>query len=354
MKILQIIDTLAVGGAEKILVLLANLQKRKGHEVTVLTILEPGALAMQLLPEIPVIALNRKWKFNPIIMYRLVKIAKGYEIIHVHSSHNLRYVFLAFQLFGLKKVLFFHEHFGNIEIDLSVKWHQRLIYPKVQLIGVSRKICQWAVEKVGVPARQVHLLPNTVKDYPFRQNIRNISPDRLYSLILVANIRRPKNIEFALLLIKSLQMCKLTIVGQVVDKLYFDSLLTQIRQFGIYDCVTFVFDCKDIQPLLHQFDLALHTPVSESGPLVLIEYLAQGIPFLSYRTGEIAYQVEKQFPQFIIDNFKSEEWIKRIQLLLSQNRQLLGSAMRQFYEVHFSEDKYFDECLKIYQKGLLS
>ncbi len=343
-----------MGGAEKILVLLANLQKRKGHEVTVLTILEPGALAMQLLPEIPVIALNRKWKFNPITMYRLVKIAKGYDIIHVHSSHNLRYVFLAFQLFGLKKVLFFHEHYGNIEIDLSVKWHQRLIYPKVQLIGVSRKICQWAVEKVGVPARQVHLLPNTVKDYPFRHYNRNTTPDQLYSLILVANIRRLKNIEFALLLLKSLQMCKLTIVGQAVDKLYIEALKTLIKQSGIHDRVTFVFDCKEVQPLLHQFDLAIHTSIFESGPLVLVEYLAQGIPFLSYRTGEIAYQVEEKFPQFIISNFMPEEWIKRIQLLLSQNRQLLGSAMRRFYEAHFSEDKYYEECQQIYQKGLLS
>lgn len=354
MTILQIIDTLAIGGAEKVLVNLANLQKRKGHEVCVLTILEPGPLISQLLPEIPQVSLHRQWKFSPFMMYRFIRLARKYDVIHVHSSHNLRYIFLASRLFGLKKVIFFHEHFGNIEIDRSVKWHQRLIYPKVQLIGVSRKICHWALEKVKMPVKNVHLLPNTVPFYPYHPKPPKNETRKYFSIVLTSNIRRPKNLEFALRLSTEWKDSILTIIGQPFDKAYEAELQEQILKSGISERIRFIHDCADIQPQLHQFDLAIHTAVTESGPLVLIEYLAQGIPFLSYRTGEIAYTVEEEFPDFIIDNFQTEQWVARISHLLSMDRQSLGKAMRRFYEARFSEESYYEQCQKIYHKGLLS
>ena len=354
MKIIQVIDTLSVGGAEKILINLANLQKKKGHEVCVLTILEPGPLASQLQPEIPQVSLHRQWKFNPFTMYRFIRIARKYDVIHVHSSHNLRYVFLATRLFGLKKVIFFHEHNGNIEIDQSVRWHQRLIYPKVHLIAVSRKISQWAIEKVKVPAKNVHLLSNTVASYPFRPFALTKEGKQKTSIILTSNFLRNKNLGFAIYLMSLLTECSLTIVGQPYDLSYVEELNQECVKLGINVRIRFIHDCRDIQPILNQFDLAVHTANFESGPLVLIEYLAQGIPFLSYRTGEIAYMVEEQFPDFIIDNFQVEQWVERIHLLLYRDRQALGTAMRRFYEAQFSEDSYYEQCQQIYHKGLLS
>lgn len=353
-SILQVIDNLAIGGAEKILINLSNLQKKRGHEVCVLSILGEGQLENQLLPGISKVYLHRQWKFNPITMYHFIQIAIKYEVIHVHSSHNLRYVFLATKLFGLKKVIFFHEHNGNIEVDQAVKWYHRLIYPRVHFIGVSKKINQWAVEKVKVPLNKVHLLPNFVKLFPFQPPANNKAHKNNASIILTSNFLRNKNLEFAINLLPLLTKCSLTIIGQPYDLLYLEELIQQSVKLGINDRIKFIHNCMDIQPILNQFDLAIHTSKFESGPLVLIEYLAQGIPFLSYRTGEIAHTVEDQFSNFIIDNFQPEQWIKRIQLLLSKDRQSLGLEMRSFYEAQFSEDNYYEQCQQIYKKGLLS
>ena len=204
MKILQVIDTLGVGGAEKVLVTLANLQYKYKDQVAVLTLLEPGELASELNPAIPIWSLNRKWKYNPLTMYRFVQIAKKFDIIHVHSRHNMRYVYLASLLFALKNRVVFHEHFGNIETDTSVKWHQRLIYPKLYYIGVSEKLCAWAKSKVGVPEEQVFLLNNTVACYPLAHNERKEKTKAL-KIVTVGNIRPPKNIEFAIRLLKKME-----------------------------------------------------------------------------------------------------------------------------------------------------
>lgn len=355
MRILQVIDTLAIGGAEKVLVTLANIQHRKGDAVTVMTLLQPGALVAQLDQDITVVSLMRGWKFNPITMFRFVSIARNYDMIHVHSSHNLRYVFLASKIWMLKKPIVFHEHFGDIEIDASVRWHQKWILPQVILAGVSQHICDWATQKVGMPAERVHLLHNIVQEQPYRtpdQPERNI-----VSVLVCSNIRRSKHVEFAIQVFAALHKCTpaiLTIIGQAVDSDYLSEIKQLIAEKKLEENIRFVHDCTEIQPILHQFDIALHTPVSESGPLVLIEYLAQGLPFVSFKTGEIAHMVESVFPEFILDSFDESDWLKAIQSLLHADRKHLGQSMRTCYETHFSEDRYYEKCQNIYRSALIS
>jgi hypothetical protein len=105
-KIAQIIDRLHIGGAERIVVMLSNLLQQHGHTVKVITTVNPGPLAKQLHKEIKQVSLNRKWKWNPVTMRRLIREVKDYDIIHVHSSYNLRYLFLAAKLYRLNRPIF--------------------------------------------------------------------------------------------------------------------------------------------------------------------------------------------------------------------------------------------------------
>lgn len=354
MKIVQIIDTLNVGGAEKVLVNLSNLLHRHGHSVTVITLLEPGLLASQLLPGVQLHALRRGWKWNPLQMWRLVQWCRPFEVIHVHSSHNLRYLFLASRLFLLRKPIFFHEHYGDIEIDQSVSWHQRLIYPKTILIGVSGKICDWAIHQLQMPTNQVYRLMNTVPKYEISENCQS-TPDETIRLVLVSNIRRTKNLEFAIAVLNELnttRSARLMIIGGIVEPSYYQTLLQLIEQFQLTDRVDFVHDCSEIQPLLKNYDLALHTARSESGPLVLIEYMVQGLPFLSYRTGEVVANIQTQLPEHVLEHFEISEWVKAIEKILGKDRSELFQKLVSIYDTYFSEKVYYQKCLQIYQENL--
>jgi len=336
------------------LVTLANIQLQYGDEVTVLTLLHSGILAAQLDPDVPVISLRRGWKFNPFTMYRFARISRQFDLIHVHSAHNLRYVFLASRLFGIKQPIFFHEHFGNIEINKSVSWHQRLIYPRVTLISVSKLICLWAIHHVGVPNKKVYLLYNIVPTTPYISN-SYMKEEKGVSILITGNILRSKNIVFALEVVSALLQNtpgSLTILGRIVDPVYFQELKVIIDRLGLASNVHFIHDCIDIQPVLHQFDIGIHTSLFESGPLVLIEYLAQGLPFLSYRTGEVARIVETHFPEFVIDNFEIDAWVESLNRLLSKTGKEYGLELRSFYEEKFSEEIYYQKCHNIYKSVL--
>lgn len=351
-KIIQIIDTLEAGGAERVLITLSNILFTKGHSVTVITTLHKGALANQLTKGIEVKELNRRSKWNLSDMRKLIQWCKPFDIIHVHSSHNLRYVSVAAKIFHLNKPIFFHHHYGNIETDSSVKWHDKFFMSSAILIAVSRKIYDWAIQSLQIKRQHVFLLPNIVSKQILHE--RKSRTDTL-ELVLVSNFRPQKNIGFAVDLINELKnkmKVHLTIIGQLADKGYSKTIKEKISRLQINELINIEHNITDVNTVLQQFDMALHTASSESGPLVLIEYMAAGLPFLSYQTGEVVYQIENELPECIIDNFEIESWINKIEQLLKLNTDQLSQRLQNTYSKYYSEEAYYTACIKIYEKGL--
>lgn len=351
LKIVHIIDTLDAGGAEKVLVTLCNILAAKGHQVTVITILHNGTLRDQLLPAIKVLCLQRtsKWKLHS--MRTLVHWCRPFDVVHVHSSHNLKYLFVAGKLFGLRQHIFFHEHFGNIEIDKSIRWFHKLMYPATTLIAVSRKIYEWAVQDLKMDERKVFLLPNIVSYIP---NNNSRQPDNVWRLLITSNFRPTKHLEFALQLVAAIrqtQAVHLTMVGQPVDTTYYNHILQTIQNLNIKDVVTINHDCNNIQTITHQFDAALHTARSESGPLVLIEYMAQGLPFLSFQTGEVIHQVQALLPECVVADFDVTRWQQQLQQLLRQDKTTLSQKLQAVYQQFYSEEAYYQQVMHIYSNG---
>jgi glycosyltransferase involved in cell wall biosynthesis len=354
LRVVQIIDRLHIGGAERILVMLSNILFRHGHSLKVITTVGEGPLTSELEDGIERVNLERKWKWNVITMRKLVSEIEDYDVIHVHSSHNLRYVYLAMKLFHVNKPIFFHEHYGDIHIDPSIRWHQKLVYPKVIFIGVSRKHTQWAIEKLRMPEEQVFLLPNTVEKVHLDKSQTEKRTDK--HVLLVSNFRTSKNIQFAIRVFNELKAqephSRLTIIGQVADKEYYELIKDQIRDSGLKDDVEIRHDCSNVQPFLQEFDFALHTAVSESGPLVLIEYMAQGLPFLTYNTGEVVQEIKGKMPLAVMDSFDTREWVTRLKELLGLPLADLSDTLMKLYDHYFSAEVYYNKLMTIYQAGL--
>ncbi len=353
-SIVHVIDTLETGGAERVLVTLCNIFFERGHEVCVVTTLDKGPLAAQLSAGIEVKELRRASKWNLGDMKRLVAWCRPYDIVQVHSSHNLRYLFLATKLFGLKKRIFFHEHFGNIDIDDRVRWHQKLVYPSVNLIAVSNSLYRWAIDKAKLDPKHVFVLPNTVPKLQVKEKF--IGGNSVKQLVLVGNFRKAKNILFAIelmeVLVKKMQV-QLTIIGQKNDAAYYASVKENISAVNLENNIHLLHDCTEVQQLLHQFDMAIHVANTESGPLVLIEYMAQQIPFLTYDTGEVVQQIKKDLPQFIMENFMVDAWVERIEAILSADRYSFAEPLNNAFLKYYSEGAYYQQCLEIYKQGLL-
>lgn len=351
-SVVQVTDQLNVGGAEQIVVMLANLLQAHGHSSAVVTTVAPGPLAAKLHPAVQLTSLQRGWKWNPVTMYKLIMVLKGFDVVHVHAAYNLRYVYLASRLFFLNKRVFYHEHYGNA-VNTIPNALQQYIFAHTCFIAVSNRLAAWAKSVLKLPENNVFVLPNTiVKSGESKPH----QPGETWRLCMVGNILPNKNTGFALKLIQALQQkgqpVHLTVIGKNADEKYYQQLSHFINGNNLQQSVAFKTDCDDVQSILHQFDAALHCSFSESGPLVLVEYLAQGLPFVTFNTGEVAEQLQPHLPHFILPGFDIEKWVQAIAHIMTLNRQQTASRFDRLYQQYFSPQTYYQQCIAIYNKGL--
>src|SRR5688500_10849333 len=95
MKVVLLNDQLNAGGAERVLVNIANLLHKNNIEVSVVMFLKPSALDHEINNNIKVTYLNRRSRFDYAAMRLLKKQVKDADVIHVHSRYNLRYYMVA-------------------------------------------------------------------------------------------------------------------------------------------------------------------------------------------------------------------------------------------------------------------
>lgn len=336
MKVLQVIDKLNVGGAERVFVDMVNILATTGTPAEVLLFDNTGVLTTQLNSSVTVHNLARDNKYSIAKLSQVHKLCSRFNIVHVHMRHCYFYMRLAQLLFAGKYKLILHDHYGDINIDQQVPFRLKGMFKPKYYIGVSSTLTGWA--KKYLHPKYAFLLRNTIipsVKVQYTQPANN-------KAFVISNIRKTKNIGFAVSLAKKMNW-ELTVYGNKNDVAYYQQLTEQIdgnNKINIVDGV------NDFSGLYNNYALALHCATSETGPLVLLEYMAYGIPFLAYRTGEVAGTVAEELPLHFIDNFETVDWEKRISQL--QQTDCTGK-LKEVFNKHFSVDKYRDTCLAIYQ-----
>lgn len=319
-----------------------------GINIEVVLIVGQGKdLIQQLNSDIKVHYINRRSRFDVKAAYQLVRILRKADIAHIHMRHNYRYVALVTKLFCINTPLLFHDHYGKINIDQQVPTGFNSITKPEWYIGVSQTLTSWAEKKLKLSNSQVFVLENVA---PARSIYGN-TPSKKADLVLVSNIKPQKNQVFALQLVKKSNWT-LDIYGSRQDEKYAVTIEKEIKSQHPDDRIRLYHHCNNVQEILKDYSLGLHTSVSETGPLVIIEYLAQGLPFLAYRTGEAAEKIRQELPDLFIDNFDIDEWIDRINKIL--NNPPHPDKMAQVFEKHFSKQAYIEKCLSIYRHVLHS
>ena len=354
MKILQVIDKLDVGGAERVAIdISVLLSKDKGNDVTFLCLLEPSVLDEELLNEgIPIIYLHRKNKYNPFTLLKLLRILNAYDIVHIHSRHILRYVGLTFSPFIKRKFkVVFQDHYGKINTDKAIsKYLMFCMHKSSAYIGVSQSLTNWA--KQYDLNSNVYLLSNIV-----RKENKIVTIPTKSSVVVIGNFRPQKNYEFLCELIQALpNNISIDLYGNIVDEEYYNKILSLRDQLNINERLQIIVGQKNITQLLSNYKLALHCASSETGPLVAIEYMSQAVPVLMYQTGEVSMTIAKYNDDLLMRNFDLLEWRNKIQELLTSelDRCEWADLMLRIYNENYSEKKYTKACQQIYQSILNS
>jgi glycosyltransferase involved in cell wall biosynthesis len=348
-RILQVIDTLEVGGAENVFVdNIIRFQNEFNYHVLVLRNVSKNIINQRKISQINQIEyLDRRSKFSLLTAYKLHLCCKEYQIIHIHLRHTFRYVGWVKLLFRGNYNLILHDHTGNIDKTFeSLPFLESFIIKPKYYIGVSSKLVDWATIKWKIKIENSGLLIN-LPPVDFSKN-DNEKIEKNKRIIQVGNIKPIKNQIFAAQLARAIGL-EIDFYGNIQDQRYFQSLMIENNKSKLVNIHSGVYIKKKI---IQPYKMALCTSISESGPMVLIEYLIAGVPFLAYKTGEISDSIFEFFPDFFLTNWCFNEWLERfseienVNLNSEENLRKIDLLMIKY----FDSDTYRLKLLDIYNK----
>lgn len=307
-RVLQLIDSLAPGGSERMLVQISNAMAERGFVVHVCVSRTDRTLAGDLNPAIDLLVLGRSRTWEPRAVRKLVQYCLRHEIsvIHAHGRSSVKFGALIKLLCPRKLRLVFHDHFGDVEVDRSVStslsWVARLGVD--HYIAVDPRLQDWAVDRLGLQRRRTQTIGNfstaTIGSLN-EPGLTNASPlpevAQRYKALVVANFRPQKDHPTLFSALASSHDAKqrlhVFLLGGNVDPVYAAHCRALVREAHLENNVTFLGGASNVPDRLRQVDFGILSSRSESGPLALLEYAGHALPFVATRTGQIAEKFAK-------------------------------------------------------------
>lgn len=341
MKITQVIDQLGVGGAERVCLNLCNLFAQKGHKVKLIVFDEIGPLFQLLDKHVEVVILNKKR--NKFKAYRkFTQEVQDADIVHIHMRQVYRFAQKAFLLFGKKRKIIFHDHYGKIAVKKHAPMFYRTLFRPAIYIGCSKLLTDWAIQKLKIKPQNVFMIGNFVTQYSAEKPKNN-----LQGWVMVGNLKSVKNHELAIRLAAEMQK-ELTIYCSETQGEYYEKLCKLIQSLNYQDKIHFKTGCYNVQAELNQYELALLPSISEGDALVVVEYMAQGIPFLVANVGESVKIIQQHFPFLVQKDYEIKNWKENYPKAI----QLRSEEIKALYQNYFSEDLFLEKYMDVYQKLL--
>jgi len=348
MRILQIIDSLEAGGAERMAVNYANaLADTIAFSGLVVTRKE-GALLNQVNNKVSYLYLNKKGiiDLKALSILRKFVVKNEVEIIHAHSTS----FFLAFllKLSRPSLQLIWHDHYGDSEfLSKRPSLALRMILPFFNgIIAVNQNLKIWAEQKMNF--KNVVYLPN----FPSLENnvlgntvLKGIKGKRIVSL---ANLRVQKNHFLLLEVAKKVQLSHPEWTFHLVGKDFEDDYSRQIKnlilEFNLENNVFIYGSKEDVQNILEQSTIAILTSQSEGLPVALLEYGLYEKPIVVTNVGEIPLLIQDGVNGFMVETGKAQLFYDSLVQLMENEtlRNDFGKALQQTIDNNYSEKKVIE------------
>jgi glycosyltransferase involved in cell wall biosynthesis len=276
MRIIQLIDSLEAGGAERMSVNYANALADKIEFSGLITTRKEGVLLDQINSNVSYLFLNKKRQLDFLALFRLRFFILKNEVTHIHVHSTSFFIAFLLKLTLPSIKLIWHYHYGNnIQIPRKRIIIFRIIVPFfVGIISVNQNLKSW-IEN-NLKSRKVIYLPNfsmRIKEPELKSQMLGSGGKRIVSL---ANLREDKNhfllLEVARKLKESHPDWTFHLVGKDFDDDYAFQIKKLIATYGLENNVFLYGSKQDIENILNQAAIAILTSQSEGLPVALLEY----------------------------------------------------------------------------------
>ncbi len=288
MKILQIITSLKIGGAEHVVVHLVKLLRQRGHEVDVAVFNGDETTFMHELEATGCKIYKLGSGFYDLrYIPRLRKIMKEYDIIHTHNSSPQ--LFAAIANIRLGKKLVTTEHSTNNRkrehpmFSFIDRWMYRRYDRTVTISKIAEeKLCQYLGLGANAPLRSRILTINNgvdVESFFHAEPLAQLAHEGKFVTVMVAGFREAKDQDTVIRAMALLpEEYELWLVGDGVRR---PELETLIRTQKVESRVKLLGIRADVPQILKSADVTIMSSHWEGLSLSNIEGMSSGKPFIA-------------------------------------------------------------------------
>ncbi|TDP00852.1 glycosyltransferase [Flavobacterium sp. 245] len=352
MRVVQIIDTLEAGGAERMAVNYANALSKKIEFSGLIATRKEGLLLNQIDAEVNYLFLNKK----KLIDLKAVFTARSYikkhsiNVIHAHSSSFFLAVLIKC-VFPKVKIIW-HDHYG-ISQDLEVRKNIALKVGSFFFIGsvaVNSALKNWAESYLN--CKNVIYFPNFIVDRNDSYKVFSLKGIDHKRVVCVANLRPQKNHE---LLIKSAHLIKekhpdwtFHFFGKDFEDSHSKKIKDLIDEFKLENSVFLYGTVDNIGAVLKQCEIATLPSLSEGLPLAILEYGLYEKAVVATNVGQISEIISSDSEGLLVDSNDLCQFTESIiRLIENENERLqMGSTLHHIVESRYSQKSIIKDYLQ--------
>ncbi|MBA4283801.1 MAG: hypothetical protein C0432_05865 [Candidatus Puniceispirillum sp.] len=287
-KVAQLVDSLNLGGTERMAVNIANSLADNEVESHLLVTRSLGGLGSFVQSNVYLKVFNKKSKLDFLVFFHLLKHLRiiNPQILHVHQTSI--YWAILLKPFLPKTKLIWHDHFGQDFANISpMKEMDFFIHFIDTIITVNDKINLYWKNRFPKKSDSIYFL----KNFPIFFEIHpKIERSKKFNIINISNIRKEKdqlNLIEALAIIKGKGHQFTTfLIGSLIDLEFLESIKRRIIELNLSEDVQIVGPVSQIIPYLEMADIGVLSSESEGLPVALLEYGMAGLPTVVTRVGQ--------------------------------------------------------------------
>ncbi|GAB5564482.1 MAG: glycosyltransferase [Winogradskyella sp.] len=352
MRVLQLIDSLNIGGSERVAVNFANALVDKVEVSYLCATRNEGLLKSFIEKDVRYKYLNKKHSIDFKALLRLRNFIKteGIDIVHAHSSSFFLSVLVKLTYPKLKIV--WHDHFGkpvNKKPSLILKFFSYFFH---HILVVNESLMIWAQKHLF--QKNITMLPNyaELSNTAALTTLNGVDDHRI---ICIANFRPEKDhlnlIRAFDLIQKKYPNWTLHCVGKMYEDCYLHDIKNLISERNLEESV-FLYDLRpDIKNILLQSDISVLSSKSEGLPLALLEYGLAGLPAVVTDVGDSNKIIVSNETGLLVPSMDYLSFSEALDILISKPilRKQLAENLNYFVLNNYGKQVTISKLVEVYK-----